>query len=191
LGGLCNVDDQIRTGNCSSACSINSALNPICTKDQNQKTVNEIYFRSWDQGQVWFAPQDSATLLSIALTNPQEGGEAVYSARVMLGLDQEEYGNASSMRIAHIENSATEEAFKVYPNPASDNVTIDYKLDDGQIGNYEIINLSGQRVQSGYLQSGTTSQQISTSQLSVGVYTVKLTVDGEMIGNEKLVIIRQ
>jgi hypothetical protein len=168
---------------------LNASVSSSDPKEVNQQTVNDVYMRSWGEQQYYLTPSDSSILYSIAVQDPLYAGLSVYEARVMLGLDEENYVQYSSARMAEIESLSVSQ-LKMFPNPASDELTLEYSIGETDVATYQIVNLSGQQVLSGALQSGNT-RQISTSSLEQGVYFVILTVNNAVEATEKLVIIRQ
>ena len=79
------------------------------------------------------------------------------------------------------------QAIKVFPNPFEDNLTIEHEslftLDESIL---HLFDVTGRVMQTATLQN--VSQQISTSQLSKGLYFYKvINDDGQMIANGKLV----
>jgi hypothetical protein len=77
--------------------------------------------------------------------------------------------------------------FRVYPNPASEQLTIT-ALDPPAAGEtgYRIFNTTGQLVLEGLLEGS--EQSISTGQLSQGLYVLVLTGQGNVIHRQKLII---
>ena len=98
----------------------------------NNSQVYSIYNRSWAKHIYSFSPQDSASLLSVALQNPNSGGHAVYTARIMLGLDfMAAYSGNSAMRKGStpIKTSDKENDLLVYPNPANNILSFEFSGD--------------------------------------------------------------
>lgn len=71
-----------------------------------------------------------------------------------------------------------EDQIKIYPNPVADLLTIEFNY-GLTLNNIELklFNLNGQELSRQSLPSGTTSTNISTDNLSSGVYFIQLTVD--------------
>ncbi len=89
------------------------------------------------------------------------------------------------------ENSEATSIINVFPNPANELVTVNYKF-DAQVDelNWSITNVQGKFVLSGLGQTGITegSLKISTTTLSGGVYFFTLT-NGDQSFNKKLIIL--
>jgi hypothetical protein len=100
--------------------------------------------------------------------------------------DWEEYPSSGSTnwRVATeaVWDSGPEDGvFGIYPNPASESVTL--TLPQGDAGDYHIVNMSGQIVKSGQV-SGTT--EINIQSLLKGIYTLKFS--GKDFRSQKLVV---
>ena len=83
-----------------------------------------------------------------------------------------------------LQNSETaQQSINVFPNPTNDfiNIALD-ELEHIEKINYQIININGELVQSGQLQSG----EIDIQNLSSGFYTLKLIVDNQQIAITKV-----
>ena len=111
-GNIYRFDEKIEARDTVGA--INEIANIVASTDieQNFKLVNEIYWRTWFLGTYAFSPSDSAVLYDIAYQDPSYGGTAVFSARVMLGID--------------VENNSTRRS----SNSISTNAIIETKLFD-------------------------------------------------------------
>ena len=94
--------------------------------DYNEKMVNELYMTKYQYDSIPLSYGDSMLLTDIALLTPYIGGEAVYSARIMMNLEISDYSGieyrTDGSNIEMIENPN----FIIYPNPASDILTIKY-----------------------------------------------------------------
>jgi lysyl endopeptidase len=193
MGSICSVNEFVRSGNMQSANSANSAIASTSTKTINHRTVYEIYFRTWDAGQVWFTQSDSTALYNIAIQSPYYAGEAVYMARVMLGLDDEEFGNNNSNRLAPpAQNAETnvQGQTSIYPNPSTHYVTLETNFPENSSVQYQIYDLNGRIVTSGNLSSGTSRTTLNTSQMAEGVYQVSFLVNGNLFETKKIVILK-
>jgi hypothetical protein len=75
-----------------------------------------------------------------------------------------------------------------YPNPAGTNATISYSIPSGSIGAIIIRNLLGSTMQSDQIASGNGKFNISTTNLSDGIYFYSLMVNGKIIQTKKLMV---
>ncbi|MDZ7848820.1 MAG: T9SS type A sorting domain-containing protein [Owenweeksia sp.] len=76
----------------------------------------------------------------------------------------------------------------VYPNPAQDNVTIDYDLQSLNQASFELINVVGNKVYQKELNAGSGELKLSIDRLPRGVYFYLLRNEGETLLTRKLVI---
>jgi len=193
LGKLGLINDTIANGHINDAININNTIIDTNALNANRKTVNLIYLSTWAQGILSFSSADSATLYSIAIEEPLEFGDAVYSARVMLGIDPNNAGNRIREDIPVINISKAKEISisKVYPNPNDGTMQINYSLEEGQIGKLIIYDLTGRKLNTYSLQEGEhNTLKISEGALKNGVYFYEIIVNGEMIEQDKIVIIK-
>ena len=90
--------------------------------DQNRQLTNDIYLRSVAVD-AEIDSVDIQALLAIALLTPYIGGDGVYAARAMLGIDADDYGlpyrKGNETQVIVQNNSA----ILVYPNPAGESIT--------------------------------------------------------------------
>ena len=137
------------------------------------------------------AQRDSSTLLSIAFQSPIDGGDAVYSARVMLGIDP----NNSSNRIMlnDYETNLVNEIkrAKVYPNPNNGTMQVYYSLQEGKKGEFVLYELTGRKIKTYRLNEGEQNVLVVSEEgLQNGVYFYEVLIDNNKIDNGKIVIIK-
>ena len=80
-------------------------------------------------------------------------------------------------------------AVNIYPNPASDKLTIDVSFVKGDVLNIEISNIAGQVVLTRQLNdfNGSVKQQIDITDLTKGVFLVKVYAE-DMTTTKRLVV---
>jgi len=97
------------------------------------------------------------------------------------------YANNSIYRIEDVANPSStglektvDNNIHVYPNPASSQLNIKFGKSDNKNGNWEIINIYGQVMMNGILQSGGHHNHFSikTGQLPDGYYLLKVNTEG-------------
>jgi hypothetical protein len=165
-------------GNNSNASQLVSASGGTSLMDDNRKQVYQIYLRSWALGILDFTPLDSAMLYNIALQHIKTGGTAVYDARVMLDLDVVDFDNGQA-RLATESVSSQINQSRVYPNPTSGEAVLEITLDDGQTGFVEVISITGQRLFSVPLNTGSNIAVLDLSGYAQGVYMYRVFVNEE------------
>jgi len=166
----------------------NGKIVPVNVNEGNRKIVNEIYMDTWLSGLYDFTSAQTAKLTAIAYQNPLFGGNAVYGARVLLGIDPD--SAYEGLRVAHNETNISDDGILLYPNPARDEVTVLYHLNKDEKANIELLSLTGSVILSKELNSSNTEIIISTDKLSSGVYLCSYIKDGNAFQRQKLVIIK-
>lgn len=141
---------------------------------ENQKIVNQLYLDKFRQ-HIEFTSQEVEVLENIATLTPYLGGDAVYSARIMIDLWPEESGVAyredGSIQDEQI-NYDLKDKFKVYPNPA----------------HIEIRGINGQLVNSYPILAGQGRVYEDLSPYSSGIYIVTLLMDNRIVESNKMVV---
>jgi hypothetical protein len=78
-------------------------------------------------------------------------------------------------------NAAAVNTIKVFPNPASDKVTLEYELQSTsavEVSVYDIVGKQMKAMANVHEQKGTHRQTIDVDQLPAGVYSIRLQIDG-------------
>jgi hypothetical protein len=78
----------------------------------------------------------------------------------------------------------------IYPNPASDKIQLEFSLESGQVGQFEIVDMNGKTVASYELSNQQNLHSFEISYLSSGIYMLRVLVDGEQSASQRLVITR-
>jgi hypothetical protein len=177
------VDDTVQ------AVQLNYALAGTTDLTETHKTVFEIYNRSWLLDNTAFSAADTAVLLAIALQHPADGGEAVYTARVMLGITVDDATGNYSYRLAEPE-SIPVIAADVFPNPAATQVTVKGNFNEADVLTFTLVDLTGRVVTNQQLPAGNSTINVDLSTLQNGAYLYQITVNGAMVQSERLVIAR-
>jgi hypothetical protein len=156
----------------------------------NHKTVFEIYNRTWLKDSVTLTPADSATLLNIALQHPAQGGEAVYTARVMLRLMVDDAtGNYYNYRVA-AQTETTAPAVEVFPNPANTMVTVTGHYAETDVVVFSVYDVTGRLLLTEQLKAGNGALTLDVSTVQPGAYLYQITVNDAITTTGKLSIAR-
>jgi hypothetical protein len=91
--------------------------------------------------------------------------------------------------LASVDDDVVVSAFNVYPNPATDNLTINYTV-DGSVNNarMDVYDVLGQQVASHALNSNKGQINLSVDNLNAGVYFYSIKVDEKAIRTERVII---
>ncbi len=191
IGKIDAIEEFIKNSEDSLAMLKNATLQDEKQIDYFRKVVNEIYLNSFAKGNYDLTPEQTAILLPIATQyTPWEGGDAVYIARLMLNIDEDaivvDFAKAPKSESI---NTKTNSA-KLYPNPASNQVMIEF--DNALIVNamLEIYGYSGNLLQTSVLQTGYQFISVSTKDLKSGIYYYRIISNNEIIAKDKLLIVK-
>ena len=122
----------------------------------------------------------------------KQSGNAVYTARVMLGIDCNPT-TASSSRMAESNSNSDNIAIvvsKIYPDPVKDIANIDYDAKTGNNLILSIFGITGNKLMEFKLDNNSLHYSFSTQQLKSGVYFYRITSDNNLISNNKFIIIK-
>ncbi|MEI6823300.1 MAG: T9SS type A sorting domain-containing protein [Bacteroidota bacterium] len=157
--------------------------------NNNRKIVDNIYLDTWASGIYNFTDDQYNTLYDIATLTPYAGGNAVYTARVMLNLDPTDLNMEYAKPPAHNQPIVTENTVKVYPNPAHKQFTIEFKdvINNALI---EVYSSMGNLVFTDNMK-GVYIKNIDVSNLNDGFYFYKITINGTKFSSGKLTILKK
>jgi len=135
------IQELIDSGNVNQALQDNGILTAQTVIETNQKVSNDIYLNTWAQN-IEIDSIQRQTLFAIAMLTPYVGGEGVYSARAMLGIDPEDYN--LPYRLGHFTDTLLveeENNINVFPNPTNSNITIEFnnEFDNAEFILYDIL----------------------------------------------------
>ena len=178
-GKIFRFEEKVIDNDTLGALSEVDGIFPTTDIEQNFKIVNDIYWRTWFMGIYSFSPEDSAALFDVAYQDPIYGGTAVFSARVMLGIDVE---NSSTRRSSNSISSNTilELNFvRFFPNPATDYVNYEITLEPNETASLEIIDLFGRIIFSKKIDYDNKTGFIDFKEKESGLYTFKVNLKGK------------
>lgn len=147
--------------------------------DSLERVVASIYARSWAlpaEQPLAFDSIDHATLYQIAHLDVLAGGEAVYTARVMLGIDPQPQMNLrqrgqNELRFVNDENMV------VFPNPAQNDLRLALSDINQATYTYRILDINGRLMAQGSVQNHDGYGFIDLTTMPNGVYVLQ-------VGNE-------
>jgi hypothetical protein len=139
-----------------------------------------------------FSSSDSATLNNIAIQQPLTGGDAVYSARVMLGLDLDDGGASRISVFKPTEQKRSDGNFfsKIYPNPNNGSMQLDYQINDSKKTELILLDIMGNVISKYTLNQKIGTLRMSENALKNGVYFYEIKIEGEIIQSDKIIIIK-
>lgn len=196
MGKLNAIEGYINGMQYSIADSLNKLINPENDIETLYKYVYDylISFRQTDTLSVAAINQ----LRQYAVLCPMEYGRAVYIARSILPafdtlgtMYKSDCGDFNYKRSEQKpDNSSNPEFVNLYPNPASESVTIQFNINTTNGFEIDFYNYLGARVLGAKVNSNTGSVTLNTSGMAKGMYLYQVTSNGRKIYSDKLIIIK-
>jgi hypothetical protein len=186
LGLLNNVDDLLRNNDYANAVLLNESINSDRLIVENLAIVNRIVA----DYEFDFRELDSISrqqLEYIAYQYPQIGGEAVYRARAILGIDFED--SFLTYRLASQKDNSNSTDFKLFPNPNSGIFNLEYKLKENISAVAEIFDNFGKLITKIQLESQDKIFSFDLSSIEAGAYSLRIgTSDGQVVTKKVFII---
>ena len=190
IGQIYKINNLMLQHDYNAASVLNNTFAPANLIEQNKKAVNGVYLNTWANGNFIFTSAQYSTLYNIAIQNPMLGGNAVYSARVMLGIDVCEATPSVNRTVNPNNNSPTSIVGKIYPNPVTGIANIDYSISSGTKITLTIFGIAGNKLSMYALNKDETHFSFSTAEFNPGIYFYQLKVDSNVICQNKFLIIK-
>ncbi|MBL0054271.1 MAG: T9SS type A sorting domain-containing protein [Bacteroidetes bacterium] len=193
---LQNYHDSIATtniGQLANGANLNSSnlssISPVNNAEENMKTLLGIYAVTWGIDIFDFTTEQFDALYNIASQNPITGGNAVYAARGMLHtfFDDDMMANGKLIHPVRLINLTQYNKGKLYPNPVNDFAYYSIRLKKDETCTVQLIDLSGKLLSSAYNKNENCLIPIQTTNLSQGIYCVRILINGMLFENHKLV----
>lgn len=173
--------------------AVNNQMQANTPFEQNRKWVNELYLNTLAKGNIVFSQIEKQDLYNLASKCPFEAGDAVYVARTLYNLiDNNEYfdDNANCENAVFKKEQAAKEKVKksfavsLIPNPASSSVEISIT---GETEELELLiyNSLGELVGTNTFVS---VAEVDTDAMGNGVYQVCIKKQNQLIHTARLVI---
>jgi len=178
IGDFTKVYDFIEAEDYHSADSMNNLIVPTSDIYTNLQTVLSIYLNTWCKGNYILSETDYNTLFEIANQTPYEGGDGVYTARIMINYNPDDYGVAFRLKPESVRD-ADKDAIKLYPNPAQEMLNIEFENPTGEAisGVLKVFNLSGQLIFEKQLNTNDAFYMLDISQLTNGAYIFSIQIN--------------
>lgn len=177
------VQELIDENNINQALMDNGAIVAQNVIEANKQYVNEIYLSSFAEDK-YYTESQQQTLEAIAMLTPYIGGDAVYTARVMLGINPNTY--QLPYRKGHFNDTTIAISFDnpvlVYPNPAQSQLTVEFLHTLETTDVFLLYNITGRKVLEQTLNPGTLKLNINVSGLDNGVYFYTVKSDNKAKG---------
>ena len=170
----------------------------------SKAAVNDVYLRNFAKASnAPISVADKNIIEYIAPQCPYTGGTAVYVARALQAAMRRDtfyndtencFTQGINYRVIkpkeEIENVKEELNIKVFPNPASSFVVLSLNATADIPLAIEVIDVLGRVVYQGELPKETTKYIINTNDWSGGIYQIKISKEGEILNNSKVIIVK-
>lgn len=189
-GKFDEVQNLIKDGDIAMAMNRNSSVQDQKMIDYYLKTATDMYLKTYCADNYNLSAYQLDFLTGLANITPWEGGEGVYIARYMLNIEDDlneaEYAiNRQGNNTAIQSNTA-----KLYPNPAQNEVMIEFDKPLATDGLLEIYGFTANKIQSIELKSGKQFISVSTKDLKPGIYMYRILLNDKIVAKDKLLIIK-
>lgn len=172
IGDFKEVYNYIELGLINEAIAANAAITPTEDIYVNLKTALSIYLNTWCKGNLSLTETEYNTLFAIANQTPEEGGEGVYTARVMINYNPDDYGVAFRLQQ---QTSIEIEDLSLFPNPANTEVYVNFENTGQSLnGLLKVYTLSGKLIMEHSFNTSNSFEIISVDKLLNGAYLFQL-----------------
>jgi hypothetical protein len=177
----------------------NEEITATAVYEVNEKTVNEIYLRTFAKGIYDFDATQLANLTAIAEQCPLEGGNAVFRARGMVAVKNGiiEYDDESSCygtgeRSMGKTNEILATGFSIFPNPAKNEVKLTWmpETNEDEVYTISIYDVLGSQVLSDKAPSRAGSIVLDVRSLKPGVYNCTVSSASKILNSAKITLIK-
>jgi len=168
-----------------------STFQPSNTFENKIAEVSAIYAQSWAKGRFELDSAERSVLLPIAQADASLWGEAVYTARVMLGMfDLDGNIGAGNQRRALNEVVLPEQELgKPYPNPTTGAFALVGSIETGlEQANIRLLDLQGRVVSNAVALYNDGAWQVADLSLPAGMYMYEFSIDAKIMQRGKIVI---
>jgi hypothetical protein len=168
-GQLEKVNELINSNDLATAYLQNENINTNFIMEENNRIVNSISTRNILDALI-LTDNERYDLTIIAYQYPHIGGDAVYRARAILGIDFDDTQIAN--RIFDSENDQA--LIKIYPNPSKGIFELSYFMHEDEIANVNIVDELGRVVKTLTLNGNSNTITIDLSSQNSGFYWLQI-----------------
>ncbi len=173
----------------SGAIIVNSTITPENLSESNMQLFIEICLATWAENNFELDAYQISILEFIAYQNPYSGGDAVYSARVMLGLDIADFITipAERKRQETDESTLLDQGI-IVPNPNTGKMSYIYTMAYEDNSEFQIFNSRGGLIRSYKLVFESKSLDIDLSDQTNGIYVYRVVTNGKIYAGNKIIL---
>ena len=188
----------------------NNALTTIVLSEVNEKNMTANYLDVLEKGTDSLTASQKSSIEALAAECPYNSGRGVFMARFLQALYQPSitYNDRGICGMAYKnggeeveDEKAREELEKllqesllqgnsilIYPNPAIEDITIKYRLANGEHATVELIDMIGRVAQVIHLNADAQAVTVKIKNIQAGVYNYRYKVNGRQLHTGKLLI---
>lgn len=152
----------------------------------NRKAVNNLYLDSWAKDLYDLDSLTTSALFILAIQIPYYAGDAVYTARAMLGINPDDLDIPYNLEFGN--SAAFPSDIRLYPQPSDNLLTVELSgfFEEGIV--IEVFDLAGQKVFSDIPGNKTNIYTLNTGILKSGAYFIKVTNSNGFNQTEKFIV---
>jgi len=189
IGKFDEIYRKIEAGDINNASLLNNQIAPVNNIEQYRKWVNAVYF-DYIVIQKEIPQNIIDDLETLASSSPFVNGDAVYTARAILGYTEILPENNKSLEKQNEENTHAG-TIVVYPNPANDEVFVLLDgYENGQKIEVELYNILGTLIINKQVISSNEAISICTAKIPAGSYILVLKTASKTLYKNRLVVIK-
>jgi hypothetical protein len=198
---LLSVIDNQRLSDVNGLIVENGIIMTSELMQQNEKAVNNIYFNTIEQGNLFLDATQQSVLESIIYQCPIIGGISVYKARSLYEMinDNVEYNDNSACNAAGVSLRTTqpneqiekvqENKVTLYPNPAQNEVSFEFSQTLDKEYTLFIYDVLGKKIQQLIIPKATNLYKLNLTNYPQGIYSYQ--IQGDITNKTgKFVIVR-
>lgn len=195
-GTFYTINEHIAATQFQTARQLNNNISPANLFEQNQKLINDLMLRRFINPVFTYSTLQRNQLNNLAAQCAETGGPAVHQARAWIDhingtctiwTDNCPTQPASNQRMPAREIKTVGTA-KLFPNPATQQVTLNWNLTNEKPALLTVYNVQGEIVISQSLNTQTGSQIVDLNTLAPGVYLWKVVQGDAIIESDKLIV---
>lgn len=197
IGQFRYVQKAMISQNYSIASTINNNVITSNTIEANTKQVNYYRLLKLNNPNYVYSESDSIAIYSIASQCSYQGGLIVWSARALYSeivghrvhlADNCFLGNNELRKPIAINHLAGN--FKIYPNPSSGSIFLEYNIKNTDVADISIYEMNGRLIKTYSISSKSTIFNINENELATGIYYYKISVNENLYQTDKIVILK-
>jgi hypothetical protein len=179
----------------NNALDDNNSIAPSEIYEQNESIINNIYLNTLSSQNYSFNSDEEINLISIAQQCPFSGGPSVYRARALYKLiDDEIVWNDDLIcslngNVPRVKDEG-DNYYKLFPNPAYNEITMSYSLKEDDNAQLMIVNSLGEKIKMVVLPSSQNFLTVSIDKLRPGIYYFQVVKNSSIDYSTKVAIIK-